>query len=100
MDHSHDSKIYLSSCQENVIFEGMETYSVGEFKAKFSEIIEKVKSGSSVAVTYGKRKEIIGIFEGLRKKKGKRKIGILKGKMTHSFAPDFKFSSEDEFLNP
>ena len=76
----------------------METLTVGQFKARFSEIIEKVKAGESVAVTYGKRKEIVGVFQPGPVKQPKRQIGILKGKMTHKFHQDFKFDSDDLFL--
>lgn len=76
----------------------MKALTVGEFKTRFSEVIEMVKSGKSVAVMYGRKKELIGIFQSKRRGKGKRKIGILKGKMSHQFSPDFKFKSENEFF--
>ena len=76
----------------------METLSVGEFKAKFSEVIEKIKAGKSVGVTYGKKKELIGVFEPKKKKSEKRKLGILKGKAKATFKEDFKFQSYEEFL--
>ena len=34
----------------------MKTMSVGEFKTKFSEVIEQVKAGEKIAVTFGKKK--------------------------------------------
>lgn len=41
----------------------MKTMTVGEFKTHFSEVIEQVKRGEEIAVTYGKKKEIIGYFK-------------------------------------
>ena len=79
-------------------YDQMKTFTVGEFKTRFSEVIEMVRSGKSVAVMYGRRKELIGIFQPKKSGKGKRKIGILKGKMSHQFSSDFKFKSEIEFL--
>jgi len=76
----------------------MESFTVGEFKAKFSEVIEKVKAGESVAVTYGKKKELIGVFEAKTEKPKKRKLGLLKGKAEATFSKDFKFKSYEEFL--
>ena len=76
----------------------METYSVGEFKTRFSEMIEKVKAGQSIGVTYGKKKELIGVFEPKKPRAKKRKLGMLKGKISYKFKEDFKFSSEEEFL--
>ena len=35
---------------------------VGEFKSHFSEVLEQVRSGISIAVTYGKKKEVVGYF--------------------------------------
>lgn len=72
--------------------------SVGEFKTHFSEVIEQVKSGKKVAVTYGKKKEIIGYFLPELPQGNKRKLGILEGKASAVFKADFKITEED-FLN-
>ena len=68
---------------------------VGEFKSHFSEVLEQVRSGISIAVTYGKKKEVVGYF--LPKSANQRKLGLLEGKATAVFKPDFKIT-EDEFL--
>lgn len=71
---------------------------VGEFKTHFSEVLEQIKSGGEIAVTYGKSKEIIGYFVPKSAKASKkRKLGILKGKASASFSPDFQMTTE-EFL--
>ncbi|RDC54170.1 prevent-host-death protein [Pedobacter chinensis] len=76
----------------------MKKMSVGEFKTHFSEVIEQVKEGREIAVTYGKKKEVIGYFvPKLDKKEGKRKLGILDGKAEIIFRDDFKMT-EEEFL--
>jgi antitoxin (DNA-binding transcriptional repressor) of toxin-antitoxin stability system len=76
----------------------MKTMTVGEFKAHFAEVVEQVRSGIAIAVTYGRRKEIVGYFLPKSKKsKGKRKLGLLQGKATATFKPDFKIT-EEEFL--
>jgi antitoxin (DNA-binding transcriptional repressor) of toxin-antitoxin stability system len=38
----------------------MKTLPVGELKAQFSEVLEKVKSGESFGILYGKKKKPIG----------------------------------------
>jgi len=76
----------------------MEKFTVGEFKSRFSEMVEKVKSGKSIEVTYGKNKETIGVFKPIEKKSKKRKIGILEGKARVVFSENFKFDSYEEFL--
>lgn len=76
----------------------MKTMTVGEFKTHFSEVLEQVKSGLSIAVTYGRRKEVVGYFlpKSARDPK-KRQLGLMEGKATAVFNPDFKIT-EDEFL--
>ncbi len=71
---------------------------VGEFKTRFSEVIEQVNAGEKIAVTYGKKKKIIGYFSPETPQPSKIKLGILEGKAKAIFAPDFKIT-EEEFLN-
>ncbi|MEJ2880680.1 type II toxin-antitoxin system Phd/YefM family antitoxin [Pedobacter sp. GR22-6] len=74
----------------------MKTLTVGEFKTHFAEVLEQVKAGIGFAVTYGRKKEIVGYFlpESLIEKPA-RKLGILEGKATVVFKDDFKMSEED-----
>jgi len=73
----------------------MKTMTVSEFKARFSDVIEQAKSGEEIAVTYGKRKEVIGYFSSKKEPKPKLKLGILEGKAKVIFGPDFKMTEED-----
>jgi antitoxin (DNA-binding transcriptional repressor) of toxin-antitoxin stability system len=75
----------------------MKTMTVGEFKTHFSDVIEQVKAGEKIAVTYGKKKAIIGYFSPEKPQKPKRKLGILEGKVEVIFKPDFEMTIE-EFL--
>ena len=76
----------------------MKTMTVGEFKTHFSEVIEQVKAGIEIAVTYGKKKEIVGYFlPKSSQPQAKRQLGILEGKASATFADDFKMT-EEEFL--
>lgn len=73
--------------------------SVGEFKTNFSRVIEEVKSGEKIAVTFGRKKQIIGYFlPEMPSTKTKRKLGILEGKATAIFNADFKMT-EEEFIS-
>lgn len=78
----------------------MKSLPVGEFKAQFSEVLEKVQQGESFEILYGKKKTPVARIVPIKgsKPKKKRKIGILDGKMTVVFADDFKMT-EDEFIN-
>ena len=59
----------------------METMSVEEFKAKFSEVLKKVLAGEQIGISYGKSNEIVALLVPKRQaKKQRRKIGIFEGK--------------------
>ena len=73
----------------------MKTMSVGEFKTHFSEVIEQVKAGEEIAVTYGKKKEVVGYFLPEKPQKPNRKLGILEGKATFTFGPDWEMTTEE-----
>jgi len=73
---------------------------VGQFKAKFSQVLEQVLSGKTIAITYGKSKKKVAALIPYNKleKKQPIKLGLLEGKATVKFAEDFKMTDE-EFLN-
>jgi prevent-host-death family protein len=76
----------------------MKSLPVGELKAQFSEVLEKVQQGESFEIVYGKKKKPVARLMPIEaKSKKKRKIGILDGKVKFKFSPDFKMT-EDEFL--
>ncbi len=77
----------------------MITKTVGEFKAKFSEVIKEIKKGNEILISYGKKKEKLAVLVPFDKyKQKKRQIGILDGKAFAEFSEDFKMTDE-EFLN-
>lgn len=75
------------------------TLTVGEFKSRFSEVLDILKEGGEVLVTYGKRKEVVGRFVPPveEKKQEKRKLGIWKDQMKAEWVGDGKITLE-EFL--
>jgi hypothetical protein len=95
--------IFLTTCQEKLVhliinISGMKTLTVGEFKAQFSSVIEMIKAGEEVEVTFGKQKEVIGVFKPKEKKKeGKRKFGTFNNTPGYYMAPDFNETTEEEF---
>jgi len=78
----------------------MKTLQVGEFKSHFSEVIENIKKGEEVAISFGKKKEKIAVLIPYSSyvKKGNRKIGLLEKKATFKMSSDFKITDED-FIN-
>lgn len=73
---------------------------VGEFKSKFSEVLEKVKKGESVGITYGKsRKKVAALVPYEKVAQGKPiKLGLYKGEFSFKIKKGFKMTDE-EFLN-
>lgn len=78
----------------------MKTLAVGEFKTHFSEILENIKKGDEVAISFGKKKEKIAVLVPYSKyvKKVSRKLGLLEKKASFHMTSDFKIT-DDEFLN-
>jgi len=75
----------------------MKTLPVGELKAQFSEVLEKVRQGEKFGILYGKKKKPIAMivpFSEVEEKK-ERKLGILEGKFQVKFANDFKMTEEE-----
>ncbi len=77
----------------------MKTLQVGEFKSHFSEVIENIKKGEEVAISFGKKKEKIAVLVPYSKymKKVSRKIGLLEKKASFTLSSDFKVSDETFF---
>jgi hypothetical protein len=58
----------LTSCQEKYVFDKDKkacmtiTMHIGEFKARFSEVVELIKEGKVIKVIKGKSGELVGYF--------------------------------------
>ena len=79
----------------------MNQMTVGQFKAKFSEVLEKVQKGESIGITYGKSKKKVAALVpyNTHLNKNSIKLGLLEGKATFKINKGFKMT-EEEFLNP
>ncbi len=76
----------------------MESMSASDFKANFSKVLKKVLKGESIAISYGKSKEIVArIVPGSGEKKQKRKIGIFEATGKVVIKKNFSIA-EEEFL--
>lgn len=78
----------------------MKTLQVGELKTKFSKVIEEVKAGEEITISYGKKHEKIAVIIPYSKYKSaiSRKLDILSGKATFNFSDDFSIS-DDTLIN-
>jgi len=73
----------------------MKTYPVGEFKTHFSEIMEQVRAGEEIIISYGKKKENVAVLIPYAAYKTKKiRLGLLQGKALIIHA-DFKMSEEE-----
>jgi prevent-host-death family protein len=80
--------------QHNII---MKIMPVGEMKTHFSEVIEAVKKGEQIIISYGKKRKNIAVivpYSQYEKTNGIR-LGLLKDKAKCGFAEDFKITTEE-----
>ncbi len=77
----------------------MKTLQVGELKSKFSKVLDYIKNGEEVTISFGKKKEKLAVIVPYSKyKKGiHRKLGILKNKASFEIHNDFKITDEKLF---
>jgi antitoxin (DNA-binding transcriptional repressor) of toxin-antitoxin stability system len=75
----------------------MKTLPVGELKAQFSEVLEKVSQGESYGILYGKKKKPVAMIVPYKENQSRkaRKIGLYNGKITIKIAEDFEISEQD-----
>lgn len=75
----------------------MEIISVGELKTRFSEILQQVKKGREIVISFGKQRKKVAVMIPYSKFKGKpeRKLGLLKGRASCRMHNDFKVGDED-----
>lgn len=78
----------------------MKNLQVAELKTNFSEVLEDVKNGEEITISFGRKKEKIAVIipYSKYKKNIKRKLGILENKASYKIDKNFKFTDED-FLN-
>ena len=73
----------------------MKTFPVGEFKTHFSEIIEQVRSGEEIIITYGKKKENVAVLIPYASYKTKKiQLGLLQNRAL-KIHDDFKMTEEE-----
>ena len=72
----------------------MKSFPVGEFKTHFSEIIEQVRLGEEVIITYGKKKENVAVLIPYSAYKTRKiQLGLLQNK-TLKIHDDFEMTEE------
>jgi prevent-host-death family protein len=73
----------------------MKTFAVGDFKTHFSEIIERVRAGEEIIISYGKKKEKVAVLIPYANYKTKTiRLGLLQDKSL-KIHDDFKMTEEE-----
>jgi antitoxin (DNA-binding transcriptional repressor) of toxin-antitoxin stability system len=75
----------------------MKTVAVSEMKTHLYSLLKEVKSGQEIAISFGKKKEMIAViipYDTYRKSK-KRELGTLKGKVTVEFTADYAMTDAE-----
>ena len=77
----------------------MKTLPVGEFKARFSEVLRDVQAGHPITITYGKKRIKLAVLVPYEQygKATERQLGALQGTANYQVHDDFKMTDE-EFL--
>ncbi len=75
----------------------MQTVQVGEFKARFSEMLDSVRAGETIVVAYGRNQEkVAALIPFAQLGAGvPRRLGALAGVASVRFADDFAITDEE-----
>ena len=75
----------------------MKSIQVGEFKAHFAEMLDAVKAGETVVISYGRKREKVAALVPYRQVRvpGRRRLGVLAGRARARFAKDFSIGEEE-----
>lgn len=75
----------------------MRTLTIGELKTHFSEVLEQVKRGETVVISYGRKKEKVAVlipYQQLGSAKP-RPLGLLEGHAQCHILNNFSLSDEE-----
>ncbi|MBW1716882.1 MAG: type II toxin-antitoxin system Phd/YefM family antitoxin [Deltaproteobacteria bacterium] len=72
----------------------MQSISVGELKARFSEVLEQVRKGEEIIISYGKKRKRVAVLMPYDHytPKQERKLGLLKDRGGCVIHKDFKLT--------
>lgn len=75
----------------------MQVMSIGELKSHFSAVLEQVKNGETIVVSYGRNKEKVAAIVPYAhiRPTSERSLGLLNGKAQCIIGDDFAISDED-----
>jgi prevent-host-death family protein len=79
----------------------VKTLTVGELKARFSEVLAQVKNGQEIIISYGRKREKVAVLVPYvqYRDKPERKLGLLKSRGRCVIHKDFKLSDEEMLMS-
>ena len=75
----------------------MQTLTIGELKASFSEVLKKIRSGEEIVISYGKKREKVAVLVpySAYASTPERSLGLLKDRAGCIIHDDFEISEEE-----
>jgi len=75
----------------------MQTLTIGELKARFSEVLGRLRQGQEIVISYGKKREKVAVLLPYShySRKPERKLGLLRDRGHCVIHEDFKLSDEE-----
>ncbi|MCK5520413.1 MAG: type II toxin-antitoxin system Phd/YefM family antitoxin [Candidatus Marinimicrobia bacterium] len=75
----------------------MKTYPIAEIRNRFSSLINEVREGADIGISYGRKKEPIAVIVPLAEynKMKKRQLGTLETNEKPKFSNDWSLSDEE-----
>ena len=75
----------------------MDTLTIGQLKARFSEVLGQLRKGQEIVISYGKKREKVAVLVPYSRYKSKpqRRLGVLRHRAQCVIHDDFKLSDEE-----
>jgi prevent-host-death family protein len=79
----------------------MQSISVGELKARFSEVLERVRKGEEIIISFGKMRKRVAVLLPYDHyiPKQERKLGLLRDRGSCVIHEDFKMTDEEMLMS-
>ena len=89
--------VNLTNKDSHATFFAMKTMQIGELKTHFSQVLEQVRHGEKIIISYGKSRENVAVIVPYSEYKGTNAIqlGLLRGKASYTFSDDFEMTAEE-----
>ena len=75
----------------------MQTFTVGELKTNFSEVLKKIKSGQKIGISYGRKREKVAVIVPYSDyvSTPERSLGLLKDRAQCIIHDDFEITEKE-----